>query len=111
MRILLAMIAAAGLLAGPAEAPAQAWDLAGDIGAELRYFGDDPQWAGQADGLEASVALNLEARWRNEAGDQRASIMPFLRLDSADSERSHFDLREDGSLIWDAGKVNRCTNC
>ena len=94
MRILLAMIAAAGLLAGPAEAPAQAWDLAGDIGAELRYFGDDPQWAGQADGLEASVALNLEARWRNEAGDQRASIMPFLRLDSADSERSHFDLRE-----------------
>jgi hypothetical protein len=75
-------------------AMAQEWDFSGDAGLELRYFGDDSEWAGQDAGAGGSLALNFEAYWRNGAGNQRASIEPFIRLDSSDSERSHFDLRE-----------------
>ena len=35
-----------------------------------------------------------EFRWRNEEGDQRASLIPYLRWDATDSERSLTDFRE-----------------
>lgn len=68
------------------------WDLSGDVGLELRYFGDDALFPQQDDGFGASVALNFEAEWYG--ANSRLSIKPFLRVDSVDSERSHFDLRE-----------------
>ena len=86
-----ALILLAALLAVPAVGAASEWDWSGDVGLGLRYFGD-PQYAGQAAGLEGSAALNLEVAW---SGDHsRTRIRQFLRLDSADSQRSHFDLRE-----------------
>ena len=70
------------------------WWWGGDVGAELRYFFDDPRWPGQSDNAAASVFANLEGHWRNDAGNQRASFKLFGRLDSVDNERSHADLRE-----------------
>ncbi len=89
------------------------WDISGDAGAELRYFFNEPRWPGQSDDPGVSVFMNLEARWRNAAGNQRANIKPFLRLDSMDSERTHFDLREaywafegeDWEILLGANKV------
>jgi hypothetical protein len=70
------------------------WQWGGDAGAELRYFFEEPRWPGQSDNAVASVHANLEARWRDESGNQRASFKLFGRLDSVDEERSHADLRE-----------------
>jgi hypothetical protein len=81
------------LAAGPVQAGEDAWDFSGDLGAELRWFPNEPRWPGQSDDeLGASLFMNFEARWRGE--HSRASIQPFARLDSMDDERSHIDLRE-----------------
>jgi hypothetical protein len=72
----------------------RAWTVNGDTGIESRYFFSDPRWPGQSGDTASSWSTNLEFRWRNLDGDQRASIQPFLRLDSIDSERNQFDLRE-----------------
>jgi hypothetical protein len=74
--------------------PGSQWQWGGDVGAELRYFFDDPRWSGQSDGAAGSVFGNLEARWRSNAGNQRASFRIFGRMDSVDDQRSHADLRE-----------------
>jgi hypothetical protein len=89
------------------------WRWGGDVGAEFRYFFKDPRWPGQSDDVAGSVFGNLEARWRNEAGNQRASFKAFGRLDSVDNERSHVDLREaywayegnDWEILVGANKV------
>jgi hypothetical protein len=89
------------------------WQWGGDAGAELRYFFEDPRWPGQSDDAAGSVFGNLEARWRNESGNQRASFKAFGRLDSVDGERSHADLREaywayegeDWEILLGANKV------
>ncbi len=93
-RLITTLLTLGMLAAMPASqnALAQEWDWSGDVGLETRYFGSDSPWTGQSGGLEGSLSLNFEGRWYAE--NSRAIVQPFLRLDSADSERSHFDLRE-----------------
>ena len=90
MKRFTSIILAIGLFSG--SALAEEWDWSGDVGVETRYFGSDSPWTGQSGDLEGSLALNFEGRWYGESS--RANVQPFLRLDSTDSERSHFDLRE-----------------
>ncbi|NNE05369.1 MAG: hypothetical protein HKN15_06565 [Xanthomonadales bacterium] len=92
MSRLLASLLVLLALSGPLLAQESEWEFSGDVGLELRYFADDALLPGQDDGFGASVALNFEAEWFGD--NSRVSIEPFLRLDSVDSERSHFDLRE-----------------
>lgn len=66
--------------------------ISGDIAVESRGFLDSPQFDGQFDGVQASVIINPEFRLRR--GGNQYSFIPFLRLDSRDDKRSHFDLRE-----------------
>jgi hypothetical protein len=112
---LLVPLLALQMLAAPA-ARAQfdsQWLWGGDAGAEQRYFFEEPRWPGQADDAVGSVHTNLEARWRDDSGNQRASFKLFGRLDSVDDERSHADLREaywayagdDWELLLGANKV------
>jgi hypothetical protein len=62
---------------------------------QARAFWHDPQWVGQDDqALQGSVVSITEFRWRNEEGNQRASLMPVLRWDATDDERNLADLRE-----------------
>jgi hypothetical protein len=62
---------------------------------QARTFWDDSAWAGQDDqALQGSVVATAEIRWYNEAGNQRASFIPFLRWDAIDVERSLADFRE-----------------
>jgi hypothetical protein len=112
---LLVPLLALQMLAAPA-ARAQfdsQWLWGGDAGAEQRYFFEEPRWPGQSDDAVGSVHTNLEARWRDDSGNQRASFKLFGRLDSVDDERSHADLREaywayagdDWELLLGANKV------
>ncbi len=70
-------------------------DVSGSVELQARAFWHDPQWVGQDDqALQGSVVSITEFRWRNEEGDQRASLIPYLRWDATDDERSLTDLRE-----------------
>jgi hypothetical protein len=94
-RLIISSFATWLLAFGPAAMGAdwaRSWDVSGDAAFELRYFGRNAAATGTSDGFEGSLALNFEADWYGERS--RVSIEPFLRLDSVDTERSHFDLRE-----------------
>ena len=70
-------------------------DISGSAELQIRAFGHEPAWIGQDDqALQGTVISTTEFRWRNEEGNQRASIIPYLRWDAVDSERSLLDLHE-----------------
>jgi hypothetical protein len=80
-----------------ASSPARGGEVERSASVELqaRTSLNDPAWVGQDDqALQGSVAAIAEFRWRNEDDNQRASVMPFLRWDANDDERSLADLRE-----------------
>ena len=83
------------LASSVAVAGESAWDAAGNVELQSRFFAEDALWPGQAgQTAQASLAATAELRWRNAAGDQRASIIPYLRRDSVDDERNLVDLQE-----------------
>ena len=70
-------------------------DISGSIELQARAFWNDPQWVGQNGGaLQGTVISTTEIRWYNEAESQRISIIPYMRWDTSDDERSLLDLRE-----------------
>lgn len=70
------------------------WDLSGSVGAELRLFPDSPAFDGQFSGAQASGVISPELRWASADREQSITVVPFLRVDSRDDKRTHFDLRE-----------------
>jgi len=78
------------------------WDLSANIDLTSRLFTEEARWPGQeARDSQFSAAARAELRWRNEDGNQRASIVPLLRFDEADRERSLLDLQE-AYWAWEA---------
>jgi hypothetical protein len=70
-------------------------DFSGSVELQSRIFLNDPAWTGQDDqALQGSITLSTDFAWYNEAGDQRASLIPYLRWDPIDGERSLVDLQE-----------------
>lgn len=70
----------------------QAYEFAGYATAEGRLFFNDAPYRGQ-ERDSASLALQPEFYHEWESGSS-FTFTPFGRLDSADSERSHLDIRE-----------------
>jgi hypothetical protein len=79
-----------------AQPAVQALDVSGYLAAQGRYFAHAPLDARQRY-LGASVAA--QAEFYHEFAEARQSVLftPFVRLDSADPRRTHFDVRE---LMW-----------
>lgn len=70
-------------------------DFSGSVEMQVRTFWHDPAWVGQdATALLGSGASVLEFRWRNNDDNQRISVIPYLRWDASDRQRSLADLRE-----------------
>jgi hypothetical protein len=89
---LVATLLSSLLLAGTAAA---SWDVAANVDVQSRLFTDSARWPGQDSGTaQLSLAGTLELRWQDRETGQRASIIPYLRLDATDDERSIADLRE-----------------
>ena len=87
---LLACILALSLAACP---PLQAADLSGEVAFEVRLFPADALDARQQDaGLSIAFEPEFYHDWSD--GDERFVVVPFVRWDLEDSERTHFDLRE-----------------
>ena len=69
------------------------WDIRANLDLNLRIFVEDPRWPGQDDSSrQISLGGATEFRWRGD--EARASIIPTLRYDATDDERSLADLRE-----------------
>ena len=97
MRIRTAQFAALALLVASSAAVADdaTWDWSSNVELQSRLFARDALWPGQgSQTAQVSLAATTELRWRNGEGDQRASIIPYLRWDSVDDERNLVDLQE-----------------
>jgi hypothetical protein len=76
-----------------AETGRASWDVSSNIDLTTRFFTEDTRWQGQDDSTsQLSIAGSTEFRYRGE--ESRASIIPYLRYDETDDERSLADLRE-----------------
>jgi hypothetical protein len=82
------------LLAAATPGVAGETSLSGLAAVEFRGFVDDPQFAGQLHGIQPSLLLSSELRYRTANRKNYFGIVPFLRVDGRDDERTHFDLRE-----------------
>lgn len=70
----------------------QALEFTGSAALEGTFFPQNPQLSGQRS-QSASIAVNAELYHGFASGDSLI-LSPFARLDSADKQRSHADLRE-----------------
>jgi hypothetical protein len=71
------------------------WSVSGNVAVQTRVFTEDPLWVGQDPStVQWSLSAEPEFRWRSKDGNQRASIIPFGRVDDTDEKRTHADLRE-----------------
>ena len=77
--------------------PAHANDISGYLGVEGRYFFNDPLLEEQEE-HNGSLTGFVEAYRDFNDGDQRVAFEGFVRTDSVDSERTHFDARE--AYFW-----------
>jgi len=71
-----------------------AQEFSGDLALEFRGFFNPPSLAEQP---RTTVSLAAEPELYVNWGSQSLLIVPFLRIDQTDSERTHFDFRE---FIW-----------
>jgi hypothetical protein len=71
------------------------WSRSANIDLQSRFFTQDAKWPGQSSQTGAvSLAFSAEFRWRDPDADQRISLIPYLRWDATDSDRSLVDLPE-----------------
>lgn len=68
----------------------QEFDL--DIGLQSRSYADAGNAGQDRWQVSTSIALQWQRSWQD--GQRSITATPFLRLDSQDSERTHFDMRE-----------------
>ena len=86
----LAVLAAASLPA--LSPPLGAVEIGGRIDLETRVFAQSPAHPGQS---RHGLSLALQPEFYHAIDDDRSVLFaPFLRLDSADDERTHADVRE-----------------
>jgi hypothetical protein len=76
-----------------AEAGRASWDVSSNIDLTTRIFTQDARWPGQ-DNSTAQLSIAGASEFRYRGDESRASIIPYLRYDETDDERSLADLRE-----------------
>jgi len=96
VRALPVLVALGAVLGLPAVARAQAPDVAGSVGFEMRGF-PHTSIAGVPGEANLSAVIRPEFEWEWDDGDQQLRFLPFFRVDQTDDQRTHFDIRE---LIW-----------
>lgn len=83
--VLLGPVASSYVIAAEAE-------ISGYVGGQVRLFPNNSLYEGQN---EHSVSVVAQPEYYKEFDDGSSfTFVPFFRLDSADSERTHFDVRE-----------------
>ena len=89
---------AALVLMVAAGAEARSFDLSGDLSLQARWYPQSPAFPGQRSGTGGLVA---EPTLYGEVGQTSSfTLTPLYRYDSADSRRTHADLREAYLLMY-----------
>ena len=97
MKLLFSLLGFAALALAPqgvAAAQLGPLEVSGFVGFEARVFPWTARFAGQEGHGEVSLIASPELRYRSSGGKHQFAFIPYLRLDSRDGERSHFDIRE-----------------
>lgn len=89
MAVGLLIAASAAGLAEAAEV-----EFGGSFSGEARWFVEEPEFDGQLDHIQPSIAFETETDWASEEGDYQLRFVPFVRVDGQDDERTHGDIRE-----------------
>ncbi len=82
------------LVAAAIPVAAQELEVSGSASGEFRAFFQKPQFPDQLDHVQPSLVLEPELQLRTEDRRHQFKITPFVRLDAADTDRTHVDLRE-----------------
>lgn len=84
---------------------AQSFDFSGQVALEVRGFPEEPLSPGQVEGAQFSSFLEPEFRRRSADRNSLLKFTPFVRVDTVDDKRTHFDIREANWRIisgnWD----------
>ena len=86
------VLALLGAVAFPVAA--QELSVSGYLAGELRAFFQAPQFPDQLDHVQPSLVLEPELQLRTEDRRHQFKVTPFVRVDAADRDRTHVDLRE-----------------
>lgn len=72
---------------------ASSLDYRGKVAVEGRYYPLPPKYDGESSGSGVSMVAEPEAWLQSEDNKNVLTLRPFLRLDAAEPERDHWDLR------------------
>jgi len=89
-----AVAAAAALALAAGAAAAGSFELSGSLAGEVRGFVEKPKFPGQFSRFQPSLAITPELSYESDDRRHQASVVPYLRLDAQDDDRTHADLRE-----------------
>lgn len=78
----------------PAGAGAGTFGLSGYTAGEIRLFFESAALPEQSDEPQLSCVLTPEFHYRSDDRAHQIRLIPFMRLDSIDANRTHADLRE-----------------
>ncbi|MSQ69568.1 MAG: hypothetical protein EXR83_15535 [Gammaproteobacteria bacterium] len=84
------------LALGAEQTAAAPFDLRGAVSVQSRTFWESAQFAGQRS-VDGSLSAQPEVSVEWSEGRDQLLFTPFVRLDSADTQRTHWDLRD---LNW-----------
>jgi hypothetical protein len=94
MKVLAFLASVLVFVTSPDIARADGIELSGSITAEVRAFQHSAAHTGQHE-ERLAPSLSVQPEWRYDLGaDDRLTVIPFVRWDAWDSQRSHFDMRE-----------------
>ena len=94
IRTLSAPVAAAALAFAAGAAVAGEFELSGSLAGEVRGFVQEPKFPSQFSHFQPSLAITPEFSYDSDDRRHQVSLVPYLRLDARDDERTHADLRE-----------------
>ncbi len=93
--MLIAIALFTGLLLTPySKANEIEFEMSGNIALEQRYFFKEGLYSQQLNHGQTSLTFEPELYWQWSGGNDSIIFTPFYRLDSADKNRSHGDIRE-----------------
>jgi hypothetical protein len=85
----------------PAAADSGTLTIRGSLGVEVRTFTMRPAYALQdRDPVQSSFVASAKASWASAGNDVVIDVAPFLRLDTIDDERTHWDMREAAVNVY-----------
>ncbi|MBF0380092.1 MAG: hypothetical protein HQL69_03685 [Magnetococcales bacterium] len=96
IKYILLFAAIAFAISKPGNLIASTGEFTGYIATEMRLFPESPASSQQGDG-QVSLSIQPEYFKDWDEGKQSFTFVPYIRLDSMDSQRTHWDIRE---LTW-----------